>query len=808
MTISSRMKPELRLLLLCGPGDTTQERQAEIRALLADGIDWTLFARQAIAHGLTSTAASKLTDVAPDILPPDIADAFLVIIEETVRRSRALFEEIGRLIDALAANGIEAIPLRGPVLEIQIYGRPGRRDGRKLELLVRSSDVARSVASLSELGYALDTDFDRIYPAQEQITLFGSGTGTPVEIHTALASRKAAFAIDYAALWHRAARTEVAGKILLRLTPEDGLLALALGGNARTWQRLNAVFDVAALIIACPRLDWNVVAERARAQGCERTLLVAAALAWHCLRAPVPDVTREAWQTDPSVASTIRHIVDAWQSDGSATDLPEAPPDDAKAWVNHAERCWKAKSLAEAIEASDQALALDPDNIAAARIGIIARLCACDWRRRDADEREVTAGVKAGRAILTPFWHCAISNSAADSLAVARLGGRGLMPPPSPLWRGEQYRHDRIRLAYCSTDFRDHVVADVMTGCFEHHDRSRFETTAFSLGPDDGSSARRRIATAFDHFIDVRVMRDLEIARLIREQEIDIVIDLNGYSGHRRTAIFAHKPAPVQAVYQGYAGTMGLPFYDYVIADRIVIPPECQSDYSEHVVYLPLTYMPHDNTRPLPARTPTRAEAGLPRQGFVFASHNNDYKLNPQTFDIWMRLLRTIEDSVLWLKSPNPWAMINLRQEAGARGIAPDRLIFAPRLPRTEDHLARLRLADLFLDTIPYNAHATACDALWAGIPVLTCPGNTFPSRVAASLLNAVGLPELAAGSLAEYEAIAIELARDPKRLARMKVKLTHNRDTTPLFDTTRFTRESKRHTSQCGHECVMDCHR
>lgn len=789
---SFSFSPELRLLLLCGPGGTTQMRRAAIQALLADEIDWTLFARQAIAHGLTSAAANMLTEVAPDILPRDIAAAFSVIIDEASRRGRALFEELGRLVDVLAANGIEAIPLRGPVLEIQIYGRPGRRDGRKLELLVRTSDVARSLASLCEFGYARNTDFDRRYPDQEQITLFGCATGTPVEIHTALAPRKAAFAIDYAALWRRAARTEGAGRNLLGLTPEDGLLALALCGSVRRWQRLNAVFDVAALVIAHPQLDWNVVAERARAQSCERTLLVAAALAWHCLRAPVPNVTKDAWQTDPSVATTIRRIMDAWQYAGTAIDMTESPPklDDAKAWASHAEQCWNTKSLAEAIEASDRALALDPGNIAGARIGIIARLCACDWRRRDADERKVAAGTKAGRAVLTPFWHCAISDSAADSLAVARLGGRGLMPSPSPLWRGEQYRHDRIHLAYCSTDFRDHVVADVMTGCFEHHDKSRFETTAFSLGPDDGSSRRRRVATAFDHFIDVRTMTDLEIARAIREHETDIVIDLNGYSGDRRTGIFAHRPAPVQVVYQGYAGTMGLPFYDYVIADRIVIPPECQSDYSEHVVYLPHTYMPHDNRQLIAARTPTRAEAGLPRQGFVFASHNNDYKLNPETFDIWMRLLRTIEGSVLWLKSLNPWAMINLRREAGTRGVAPDRLIFAPRLLRTEDHLARLRLADLFLDTRPYNAHATACDALWAGVPVLTCPGKTFPSRVAASLLSAVDLPELAAGSVAEYEAIAIELARDPRRLARVKAKLMHNRNTAPLFDTARFTRE------------------
>jgi predicted O-linked N-acetylglucosamine transferase (SPINDLY family) len=235
---------------------------------------------------------------------------------------------------------------------------------------------------------------------------------------------------------------------------------------------------------------------------------------------------------------------------------------------------------------------------------------------------------------------------------------------------------------------------------------------------------------------------------------------------------------------------MGVPFVDYIIADRMVIPEENQVHYTEKVISLPHTYMPTDRTRPIAAATPSRNEAGLPETGFVFACHNHEYKITPEIFDVWMRLLRTVEGSVLWLKFLNPAAMSSLWREASARGVAPDRLVFAPRLPRPRDHLARLRLADLFIDTRPYNAHATACDALWAGLPVLTCPGSTFPGRVAASLLHAIGLPELVAQSVAEYEEMALALARDPERLAGIKAKLARNRDTAALFDTARFTRD------------------
>ena len=329
-----------------------------------------------------------------------------------------------------------------------------------------------------------------------------------------------------------------------------------------------------------------------------------------------------------------------------------------------------------------------------------------------------------------------------------------------------------------------------MAGVWEAHDRSTFETFAISFGDDDGSEMRARVQRSFEHFIDVRNRSNDDVAALLREREIDIVIDLAGYSGYCRPRILALRPAPVQANYLGYPATMGAEFIDYIIADRTLIAEADQQHYSEKVVYLPDSYMANDRGRRIAEHRPSRTEAGLPSDGFVFCSFNRVAKLLPETFDIWMRLLNAVEHSVLWLADPGrPVAAENLRREAEARGVAANRIIFAPHLQRTEDHLARLQLADLFLDTEPYNAHATASDALWAGVPILTLKGETFASRVAASLLTAVGLSEMITETPQVYENLALMLAREPSTVAALKAKLARNRDTYPLFDTIRFTR-------------------
>ena len=443
----------------------------------------------------------------------------------------------------------------------------------------------------------------------------------------------------------------------------------------------------------------------------------------------------------------------------------------------------------EAAEAYDKALAGNRHLEYVSGNFAMARMYCCDWGEREEEVGRLVSAIRAGKRDIVPFAAMGLVESPQDPLTCARIWVRDKHPASaSPVWKDERYRHDRIRLAYLSADFRVHPSSFLLAGLFEQHDRSRFETTALSFGPDDRSEIRGRLKGAFERFIDVRDRGDPDVARLMRELEVDIAVDLMGHTQFGRMGIFALRPAPVQVNFF-CPGTSGAEYIDYIICDRVVIPEEHQAHYSEKVVTLPDTFQANDSKRRIAERTPSRAEAGLPERGFVFCSFNNSYKLTPVMFEIWMRLLGRMDGSVLWLQQVNATATRNLRREASERGIDAERLIFAPRVPRLEDHLARYRLAGLFLDTLPYNAQTTASDALWAGLPVLTCLGTTFVGRVGASLLNAVGLPELITHSLDEYESLALELARNPERLAGIKSKLARNRDTYPLFDTDRFRR-------------------
>jgi predicted O-linked N-acetylglucosamine transferase (SPINDLY family) len=327
-----------------------------------------------------------------------------------------------------------------------------------------------------------------------------------------------------------------------------------------------------------------------------------------------------------------------------------------------------------------------------------------------------------------------------------------------------------------------------MAGVLEAHDRTRFDVAAVAYGPESNDEMTARLRSAPVHFIDVRSKSDREAALLLRELEIDIAVDLQGFTLHCRPGILSHRAAPVQINYLGYPGTLGAEHMDYIIADRHVVPEDQRHYYSEHVVYLPDTFQANDSKRRIAEHTPSRAEAGLPEDGFVFCSFNNSYKISPAVFDVWMRLLKAVMGSVLWLVADNALVGRNLRREAVKRGIEPHRLIFAPRIEYAE-HLARLQLADLFLDTLPFNAGTTASDALWSGLPVLTCTGEAFASRMAGSLLNAIGLPELITHNLKDYEALALKLAANRGLLADIKARLARNRTICPLFDTDRFRR-------------------
>jgi protein O-GlcNAc transferase len=388
----------------------------------------------------------------------------------------------------------------------------------------------------------------------------------------------------------------------------------------------------------------------------------------------------------------------------------------------------------------------------------------------------------------SPFAFLAVCDDPQLHHDLAKAYVRNKAPlPASPLWRQRRAR-DKIRIGYLSADFREHPVSYLIAEVIELHDRSRFEVFGISASANDGGEQRRRLEATFDAFVDVSAMTDTALARRIAEAEIDILVDLGGHTGDGRILALCHRPAPVQVTYLGYLGTSGAPFIDYAIVDAHVVPASDVHDYSEKLVYLPECYMCNDRKREIAERTPSRAECGLPEDGFVFCCFNNSYKINAPVFDIWMRLLRAVPGSVLWLRADNNWARASLQREATARGVAPQRLVFAERVGSNSEHLARHRVADLFIDTLPYNAHTAASDALWVGLPVLTCTGRSFAARVAGSLLHAIGLPELVTGSLPEYEAIALRLATYPVELRALRDRLACNRSTHPLFDTPSWT--------------------
>lgn len=458
-----------------------------------------------------------------------------------------------------------------------------------------------------------------------------------------------------------------------------------------------------------------------------------------------------------------------------------------QALLNRIAVLFRLRRFEEAAADCENLLALDPDYPFVRGNRLFAKLQTCDWRGLEAERNAIIADVAAGKRVVAPFQAKALGLSPQEELRCAGIWGDDQVPKLRRLWCGETYEHEKIRIAYVSGDFHAHAMPNLAAGLFEHHDRQRFETVAISFGPDDGSEMRARLTRAFDHFVDMRGRSDAEIGMAMCEMEIDIAVDLMGFTEGARPGIFAARPAPVQVGYLGFPGTTGSDYLDYLIADDVVVPESDSPHYSESIVTLPGTFMPADAGRAISPRVITRAEEALPEDAFVFCCFNAPYKINPQMFALWTRLLASIPNSVLWLGQIDAAAERNLRREAQAHGVPGGRLIFAARRNSPAEHLARLRLADLFLDTLPYNAHATASDALWAGVPVLTCRGQSFAGRVGASLLAACGLSELVAGNLGDYERLASELARAPVRLAKLKAKLAAAR-TSPLFDTAGYT--------------------
>ena len=466
----------------------------------------------------------------------------------------------------------------------------------------------------------------------------------------------------------------------------------------------------------------------------------------------------------------------------------ELDPHHAVAMNNLGFRLTKIRECAQALDVFKSLVRIEPDFAFAKGALLHAKMTCCEWDGLADLHACIRSELHAGALSAEPYGFLAISESERDIHACTTIYARHKRLDGSDARWAATHDHDRVRVGYLCGEFREQATSILMAGLWEHHDRARFETFAFDNGGSDMSARRARIERAFDHLFDIRDLSDARVADVIRSHEIDILVNLNGYFGSGRPRVFALRPSPVQVNYLGFPGTIGARCIDYIIADAVVIPPASRGHYTEKVVCLPPSYQANDALRPLPQAQPPRAALGLPERGFIFCCFNNSFKITPEVFASWMRILNRVPDSVLWLIHDNPLAVRNLRQQAALQAVDPARLVFAGRVDLAQ-HLARHAVADLFLDTSPYNAHTTASDCLWVGVPLLTRVGSTFPGRVAASLLQALDMPELVTQTIAEYEARAVELATNRDRLSSIRSRLQERRTTAPLFDTEGFAR-------------------
>ena len=513
----------------------------------------------------------------------------------------------------------------------------------------------------------------------------------------------------------------------------------------------------------------------------------------------------KAWVGRGNILTTFMRYQEALQAFDRALDLD---PDYAEMWVARAEVLAGLKRFDEAIVACDRALSLRPELGYAAGTRLNLKLLTCDWTdleaeltrladmiRRQQPSSDASADVASDQRIgngkvAQPMVMARLTDDPTLLMTSAINWIRVYAAHPKPFERAATHHAGKVRLGYISQDFCQHVTGHGVVEMLERHDKERFEMYGFSLTADDGSAVRTRIAAAFDHFHDLSGLGDEAAARRIFDLGIDVLVEIAPLSHGSRPAILAYRPAPIQVNYGPPGYSTGASFMDYIIGDQWTLPLADQEFFCEKIANIPHSWFAHDSTVTISPRVPSRAEEGLPEHGFVFCCFNNSYKITPEFFAIWMRLLREVEGSVLWLAGNNDFAIANLRRAAAEAGIDPGRLVFAQMRSAIEDHLARHHLADLFLDTLPYNAQTTAMDALWAGLPVLTCAGRSFAGRIAQSILHDLDVPELIGEDLAAYERLAIALTRDPQRLRAIRAKVESNQLTTPLFDTGRLCRE------------------
>jgi protein O-GlcNAc transferase len=684
----------------------------------------------------------------------------------------------GRLIDAatILDGAPAALSSSAQIQKAQGWARLGvRRDHEALECFQRA--CALQPADLdARVGSA------RCLARLRRLDEAFAATDALLAEHPDCASALATYALllflagRVAEAWSAAVRAE-------ELDAAQGLPA-AVRGLLLQGQG-NAAEALVAYEAALVREPGNAVALVGRAQTLETLERFTAAL----------EATQTAARADPAnpavylLAARLMVRIQRFAEAGEC--FAEALRHDARNLeaLQGRAQCLGAQLRAEeALEAYDRLLALAPDRAYMRGERFYVQLLCCDWTDYEARCEDLALRVRRGERVDSPGSFLAHSDAPADQLRCARIYaadrlvvGERLAP------RAARAAPDRVRVAYVSADFHAHATAFLAAGLFEQHDRARFEVIGVSYGRDDGSQMRRRLERAFDQFIDVSDASELQIAQRIADLGVDIAIDLKGHTLGGRPGIFAYRPAPVQVSLLAYPGTMGVEFLDYIVADRHVIPESCRPHYAERIIYLPESYQVNDSARTL-LRRPSRIETGLPERGVVFACFNALYKITPTMFAVWMQILQAVPGSVLWLLDDAPTAVRNLRREAALRGVSEGRLIFAPRA-KAEHHWARCTLADLFLDTLPYNAHTTASDALRAAVPVLTLAGETFASRVATSLLHAVGLGRLSVASHEQYVKLAVELAHDKAARGRLRAHLEAARSDAPLFDTARYCR-------------------
>ena len=732
--------------------------------------------------------------------------------------------------DALCQRGIALAALGQPADAVAAFDRALATAPTNLEAL---NGRGAALAGLGQFDRAI-ADFDRVLATAPASTEALNNRGNALRMlgrhDEALGAFDRALSLDPAyaeALYNRGLTLAGLGRNDAALAAYDAALALKPGFAEALNNRGGLLRDLKRLDEALASYDQALAIAPAHAEALNNRGIVLAdmtrfveAIASHDAALGVRPGYADAWWNRGHALARLRRFAEAVASYDRALAIE---PVNAKAWTARgaalqamrrldaalesydkalaADSAWADASynrgnvliemnrLDEARASLEHALAVDPDHAFAFGGLADAALKACDWGRTAALLPEVAEHVARAKSIVSPFVLLGYSGDPALQLACASsFVADQVAMPDRPMFDGTFTEHDRLRITYLSADFRDHATAHLMAELFERHDRERFEIIGVSFGSDDASPMRSRLVKAFDRFHDVRLYSDVDAAQLVHSLETDIAIDLKGHTQESRPGILAWRPAPLQAGYLGYPGTIGADVLDYLIADRTVVPPNQQDFYSEKIVYLPHSYQVNDSSRRIGDRTPTRREAGLPDSSVVLCCFNNSWKITPPIFDVWMRLLAAIDGSVLWLLRDNAAAEANLRREAAARGIAADRLVFAGRVP-IEEHLARHRLADLMLDTLPYNAHTTASDALWVGLPMVTCLGTAFAGRVGASLLAAAGLPELITHDLAAYEALALKLATDPAMLQAVRGRLAQNRATCPLFDIERSRR-------------------